>query len=61
MKPRNASQAQEVAVMREIRVKFPHYWIELPADLPVIAMLPILQHTGWRIRWNHQLGAIQIH
>ncbi len=47
--------------MREIKIHFPHYWIEIPADIPVIALLPILQRTGWRIRWNHPLGAIQIH
>lgn len=47
--------------MREIRVKFPNYWIELPADLPVIAMCHIFRYVGWRVRWNHKLGAIQIH
>ena len=36
--------------MREIKVRFPHYWIELPADLPVISLRQIIKRTGWRIR-----------
>lgn len=41
--------------MRESKIRFPHYWIELPSDIPVIALRSILKATGWRIRWNNTL------
>ena len=38
--------------MKEIKVKFPHYSIELPYDLPLIELARALAHTRLRLTWN---------
>lgn len=38
--------------MREIKVRFPHDWIELPYDLPLIDLARALAHTRLRLCWN---------
>jgi hypothetical protein len=38
--------------MKEIKVRFPHYWIELPYDLPLIELARALAHTRLRLTWN---------
>ena len=38
--------------MREIKIRFPHYWIELPYDLPLIDLARALAKTRLRLRWN---------
>ena len=54
--------------MREIKVKSPHYWVELPANLPLIELARVLAHTRLRLRWNNRIqdctgkrGFVELH
>ena len=40
--------------MCEIKVKFPHYWIEIPSATPVSELAKILAKTKLKIRWNQK-------
>ena len=44
----------------EIKVKFPHYWIEIPSATPVSELAKILAKTKLKIRWN-QSGFIEVY
>ena len=41
--------------MRELKIRTPHYWIELPYDLPVIDLARLLAKTRLRLRWNNRI------
>ena len=54
--------------MREIKIRTPHYWMELPADLPVIDLARLLAKTKLRLRWNNRIkdctgkrGFVELH
>lgn len=38
--------------MKMIKVKFPHYWIELPADLELIELAKALKTGGLKLIWS---------
>ena len=40
--------------MCETKVKFPHYWIEIPSATPISELAKILAKTKLRIRWNQK-------
>ena len=46
--------------MREIKVRFPHDWIELPYDLPLIDLARVLAHTRLRLCWNVQACRLEV-
>jgi len=46
--------------MRNIQIRFPHYWIELPYDLPVIELARALAHTRLRLTWNVQARRLEV-
>ena len=46
--------------MKEIKVRFPHYWIELPYDLPLIELARALAHTRLRLCWNKQTRRLEV-
>jgi hypothetical protein len=46
--------------MKEIEVRFPHYWIELPYDLPLIDLARALAKTRLRLRWNVQARRLEV-
>ena len=46
--------------MKEIKVRFPHYWIELPYDLPLIDLARALAKTRLRLRWNVQARRLEV-
>ena len=46
--------------MREIKVRFPHDWIELPYDLPLIELARVLAHTRLRLCWNVQARRLEV-
>ena len=59
---------QGFAAMREIKIRTPHYWLELPADLPVINLARLLAKTKLRLRWNNRIkdctgkrGFVELH
>lgn len=52
----------------EIKIRTPHYWIELPADLPVIELARLFEKTRLRLRWNNRVkdctgkrGFVELH
>ncbi|NJM12648.1 MAG: hypothetical protein HC889_12940 [Synechococcaceae cyanobacterium SM1_2_3] len=52
----------------EIKVRTPHYWLEIPAATPIVALAALLADTRLRIRWNNLLrdctghrGFIELH
>ena len=46
--------------MKEIKVRFPHYWIELPYDLPLIELARALARTRLRLIWNIQARRLEV-
>ena len=46
--------------MKEIKVRFPHYWIELPYNLPLIELARVLAKTRLRLRWNVQARRLEV-
>jgi len=46
--------------MRDIKIKFPHYWIELPYDLPLIELARALAQTRLRLRWNVKARRLEV-
>jgi hypothetical protein len=46
--------------MREIKVRFPNDWIELPYDLPLIDLARVLAHTRLRLCWNVQARRLEV-
>lgn len=46
--------------MKEIKVRFPHYWIDLPYDLPLIELAKILAHTRLCLRWDMKARRIEV-
>ena len=46
--------------MREIKVRFPHDWIELPYDLPLIDLACALAHTRLRLCWNTKARRLEV-
>jgi len=46
--------------IREIKVRFPHYWIEIPYDLPLIELARALAHTRLRLRWNIKARRLEV-
>jgi hypothetical protein len=46
--------------MKEIKVRFPHYWIELPHDLPLIELARALARTRLRLTWNIQARRLEV-
>ena len=46
--------------MKEIKVRFPHYWIELPYDLPLIDLARALEGTRLRLAWNIQARRLEV-
>lgn len=46
--------------MKEIKVRFPHYWIELPYDLPLIELARVLAKTRLRLIWNIQARRLEV-
>lgn len=41
--------------MREIKVRSPIYWHEIPANTPIVALATLLKNTRLRMRWNNRL------
>lgn len=46
--------------MKEIKVRFPHYWIELPYDLPLVDLARALARTRLRLIWNIQARRLEV-
>ena len=47
--------------MKEIKVRFPHYWVELPYNLPLIDFAHFLAaHTCLRLRWNMKARRLEV-
>jgi hypothetical protein len=46
--------------MREIKVRFPHDWIELPYDLPLIDLARTLARTRLRLFWNMKERRLEV-
>lgn len=38
--------------MKQVKLRFPHYWVELPADTRLADLAQALTHTRLRLRWN---------
>lgn len=49
--------------MKLVKTRWPHYWIEIPADLTFADLEQWLRGFGanWKLRWNHKLGAIEFY
>ena len=46
--------------MREVRIRFPYYWIELPYDLPLIELAHVLARTRLRLCWNIDARCLEV-
>lgn len=46
--------------MKDIKVRFPHYWIELPYDLPLIELARVLARSRLRLCWNVQARRLEL-
>lgn len=51
-----ATATSKATAMREIKVRFGRYWVEMPADSPVSALSPLIAGTRLRIRWNNRIS-----
>ncbi len=43
------------------RVKWPSRWVEVSKDLRLATFVGMLAGNGWRVRWNHRVGAIEVY
>ena len=45
---------------RAVKIRFPHYWIELPHDLPISALARALSHTRLNLAWDIKARRLEI-
>ncbi|MFZ1495257.1 MAG: hypothetical protein WAU60_17870 [Candidatus Competibacter denitrificans] len=46
---------------RKTRLKWPSFWTELPGQVLLGSLVKTLAKNGWRVRWNHRVGAIEVY
>lgn len=46
--------------MRQVKLRFPHYWIEFPASTRLVDLAQVLAHTRLRLRWNVQQRRLEV-
>ena len=54
--------------MREVKIRAPNYWLDLPSNTPIIELAKLLEKTRLRLRWNNKVkdctgrrGFVELH